>query len=583
MKALRFALISLLGCSVLAGGLSVHAQGTTYSSDQVTQMVAPIALYPDALMSQVLMASTYPTQVAESDQWVRANPGLKGSTLDSALSTATWDPSVIALAKFPTVLDRMAQNITWTTDLGNAFLYQRTDVMDAVQDLRSAAYQNGTLRTNEQERVVVEDQNIAIQPYQPEVIYVPVYQPSVVYGSYWNYPSYYYPAMWDPWPGYSFVNGFAWGFGYLFGNILFGGCDWGHHDVWMNYGAINNCSLYQNTPYYNNGCGGGDCNHQQWNHNSGGVDYNNGGTGQPYGGRSRGNINGVTAGHASRVGPTAAGTLGSGSRSTFSRTTKPPQTANATRDNTRMTQRDITANTARENTRTTQRGQAGITARDNARTTQRDMAANTARNTGRPTVNGTTNNAVRGAGRMTMNDPTSYTTRGANRPNTNGVPNYSLRGTNRSAVNGPANNAVRGTNRSTANGSTGYAGQNYNRPAQRGQAGNTARSYNRPSVNSAPNYAGRSVNRPSANMGSNYAARGGNRPSVSSAPNYSMRGANRPSASGPSSYGRSGGGQSFSRPSGSGGRASAPSGHAGGGRGASAGSHGGGHGGGGRR
>ncbi len=214
MKALRFLLIPLLGCSILAGGLSLHAQGRTYSPDQVTQMVAPIALYPDALMSQVLMASTYPNQVVETDQWVRANPGLTGSALDSALATATWDPSVISLSKFPTVLDRMAQNITWTTDLGNAFLYQRTDVMDAVQDLRSAAYQNGTLRTTEQERVVVEGPDIVIQPSTPEVIYVPVYQPSVVYGSYWNYPSYYYPGVWDPWPGYSFINGFAWGIGY---------------------------------------------------------------------------------------------------------------------------------------------------------------------------------------------------------------------------------------------------------------------------------------------------------------------------------------------------------------------------------
>jgi hypothetical protein len=589
MKSLRFLLIPLLGASVLAGSLPLRAQGHAYSSDQITQMVAPIALYPDALMSQVLMASTYPNQVTETDQWVRANPGLAGSTLDSALATATWDPSVIALAKFPTVLDRMAQNITWTTDLGNAFLAQRSDVMVAVQTLRSAAYQNGTLRTNEQERVVTEGPNIVIQPSTPEVIYVPTYQPVVVYGSYWNYPSYYYPGVWNPWPGYSFVNGFAWGLGYLFGNILFGGCDWGHHDVWMDCGVINSCSLYHNSPYSGSGYGGGEYGHQQWNHHSGGVDYQNGGTGQPYGGRSRGNINSVAAGNASRV---------------------EPATLSANR-----------GNVGRVDNGTTRRGQAPNTTRDMSRTAQRDLAADTARGPGRPTMNNPRGNSARSGMRAPI-DPATFPTRGGARQTGQGSAGYLRQGTDRPAAQGltgyntrggmrtpidPATFPTRGANRQTgqdsnrmaAHGPTGYPGQGYNRTAQRGPADYASRGNNRPTVNSPSSYAARGNNRAAVNNPGSYAPRGYNRPATDGAPsysprstnrpssngsaNYSSRSYNRPSPSGPSGYARSGGGQSYSRPSAPSGRASAPSGgHAGGGSGKSGGSHGG-HGGGSHR
>jgi len=590
MKSLRFLLIPLLGASILAAGFPLHAQGHTYSSDQISQMVAPIALYPDALMSQVLMASTYPNQVAETDQWVRANPNLSGSTLDSALATATWDPSVIALAKFPTVLDRMAQNITWTTDLGNAFLTQRTDVMSAVQALRSAAYENGTLRTNAQESVVTEGPNIVIRPASPEVIYVPTYQPTVVYGSYWNYPSYYYPGVWDPWPGYSFVNGFAWGLGYLFGNILFGGCDWGHHDVWMNYGVINSCSIYHNCPYYGGGYGGGGYGHQQWNHNSGGVDYQNGGTGQPYGGRSRGNINSVAPGNLSRV---------------------EPATLRANR-----------GDVGSVDNRTAQRGQAGTTTRDMSRTSQRDMAINTPRDMNRNAQRGQTDPAVRGTGRPAMNDPrgtsarngmrapidpATFPTRGGNRQTGQPSAGSPRQATDRPAAHGPTDYAARGgmrtpidpttfptrganrqtvqpsaglsrqdSNRSTAHGAIGYSGQSYNRTTQRGSADYAPRGDNRATVNNPNNFAARGYNRPATNGAPSYSPRGTNRPSSNGSATYSSRSTNRPSPSGPSGYARSGGGQSYSRPSAPSSRASAPSGgHAGGGGGRSGGSHGG--------
>lgn len=277
----------------LTGGLSLQAQASLYSRDQIDQMVAPIALYPDALMSQVFMAATFPEQVTEADQWVRANPGLTGQQLDDALATATWDPSIIALCKFPTVLDRMAGNIKWTTDLGNAFLNQKADVMDAVQTLRRAAYQDGHLRTTSQQRVVFQDQAIVIQPYNPEVVYVPVYQPAVVYGPVWSYPTYYYPSVWDYSPGASFVNGFFWGLGFRVGNILFGGCDWYHHDVYVNNTVIVRNSIFHNSPYYRHGYWrrGGYGRHA-WHRHVERSAYVRGG-GAPYGGRSHGRIRGI--------------------------------------------------------------------------------------------------------------------------------------------------------------------------------------------------------------------------------------------------------------------------------------------------
>ena len=512
MRSHRLLLIPLLGCLVFAGSLPLHAQGRAYSPDQINQMVAPIALYPDALMSQVLMASTYPNQVTETDQWVRANPGLSGGTLDSALATATWDPSVIALAKFPTVLDRMAQNITWTTDLGNAFLYQRDDVMDAVQSLRSAAYQNGTLRTNEQERVVTEGPNIVIQPSTPEVIYVPTYQPAVVFGSYWNYPSYYYPGVWNPWPGYSFVNGFAWGLGYLFGNILFGGCDWGHHDVWINNSVINSCGIYHNSPYYHDNHWGGGYGHQSWERHPGGVDYARGGTGAPYGGRNYDRINGIgrmNGDRGGRIEPAAIrANRGDGAPSG---------------DGTR--QRDMT----------------GTRTRDNGRTAQRDMTSNTPRDLNRNGQRAPIDSPVRGAGRPTMGDSRINTPRGSVRQPVDPA-TFPTRGLDRQGAHGPTSYAG------------GYAGQGYDRPTQRGQMGSAPRDLNRPTVNSPRTTSERGYNRPSAN----------------STPGYSARSVNRPSMQPQTGYSRSGNNQSYARPEGRSARTtppsargSAPSGHGG--------------------
>ncbi len=187
-----------------------------YSQEELAQMLAPIALYPDALLSQVLMASTYPIEVIEADRWVRRNSELKDEALDDALLDKDWDPSVKAVCHFPAVLAVMSDKITQTTSIGNAFLAQEDEVMDMVQELRAKAMAQGNLSTNTEQRVIIEKETIIIQPANPRVVYVPYYDPYYIYGPWW-YPAY-PPYYWGPpgvnigisyWPGFYF--GFAWG------------------------------------------------------------------------------------------------------------------------------------------------------------------------------------------------------------------------------------------------------------------------------------------------------------------------------------------------------------------------------------
>ena len=204
-----------------------------FSQDRLEQLVAPIALYPDALLGQILMASTYPLEVVEAARWVRQNPGLSGAALEEALKAETWDPSVKSLCGFPTVLTRMDEDLAWTRDLGDAFLAQKTELMDAVQRLRTKAIEAGTLKTTA-EQVVSQDQGmVLLNPASPDVVYVPTYSPVVVYGPGWYYPYGYDPYWYAPPPypppyGYvTFGVGFFWGFG------CWSHCDWHHHDVWV--------------------------------------------------------------------------------------------------------------------------------------------------------------------------------------------------------------------------------------------------------------------------------------------------------------------------------------------------------------
>ena len=170
------------------------AQGTgtskpVFKQEELEQLLAPIALYPDDLVAQILMASTYPLEVVEAARWVKANPNLKGNQLTSALEKQNWDPSVKSLVNFPSVLTMMNDKLDWTQKLGDAFLAQQKDVMNTVQKLRAKAQASGNLKTTKEQTVVVQDQVIVIQPADPQVIYVPTYNPTVVYGA-WPYPAY---------------------------------------------------------------------------------------------------------------------------------------------------------------------------------------------------------------------------------------------------------------------------------------------------------------------------------------------------------------------------------------------------------
>lgn len=196
-------------------------------------MLAPIALYPDPLLSQILMASTYPLEVVEAARWSRANPGLKGDDAVRAIQDMDWDPSVKSLVAFPQILQMMDDRLDWTERLGDAFLAQQAQVTDTTQNLRQKAYAAGNLSSNDRVQVIPEGQTIVVEPANPDVVYVPYYDPMVVYGSWWwpDYP----PIYWAPWPDYyygGYAPAFAWGVGIvLTTGFFFGGFDWHHHRV----------------------------------------------------------------------------------------------------------------------------------------------------------------------------------------------------------------------------------------------------------------------------------------------------------------------------------------------------------------
>jgi len=218
------------------------AGAPSFSQQELEQLVAPIALYPDALLAQVLMASTYPLEVVQADRWVKANPGLKDKALQDALQQQPWDASVKSLAVFPQVLTMMSDKLDWTQKLGDAFLAQQEDVMKTAQALRQKAVAQGSLKDSKEQKVTTQTENnttyITIEPTNPEVVYVPTYNPTVVYGA-WPYPAYppyyYYP------PGYV-AGGALLGFtaGVIVGGALWGGVNWGHNDVNVNVNRYNN-------------------------------------------------------------------------------------------------------------------------------------------------------------------------------------------------------------------------------------------------------------------------------------------------------------------------------------------------------
>jgi len=251
------------------------AGAKAFSQQELDQLLAPIALYPDALLAQVLMASTYPLEVVAADRWVKANPGLKDKALEDALQQQSWDPSVKSLAVFPQVLTMMSEKIDWTQKLGDAFLAQQKDVLATAQALRAKAAEQGTLKDTKEQKVTTEKTEsttvIKIEPTNPEVVYVPSYNPTVVYGA-WPYPAYppysYYP------PGYV-AGGALLGFtaGVIVGGALWGNCNWRGGDVNVNVNRYNNF----NKTNVSNG---------NWNHNAshrGAVPYRDQGVAKQYG------------------------------------------------------------------------------------------------------------------------------------------------------------------------------------------------------------------------------------------------------------------------------------------------------------
>jgi hypothetical protein len=249
----------------LCFALPVQAQDAKpFTNEQLEQMTAQVALYPDSLLAQLFMATTYPDDFAAAAAWSKAHPDAKGDDAIKMVESEPWDPSVASLVAFPEVLITLGEKPDWVRNMGDAFLAQPDDVMNAVQRLRQKAQQAGNLKSNEQIKVstaapeptpasttVVVKQStpppqvIVIEPAQPSVVYVPAYNPTVVYGAwpYPAYPPYYYP----PPPGYWFsrtiMTGIAWGVGIGVSNALWGGCNWGRGDVNINVNRYNNINV----------------------------------------------------------------------------------------------------------------------------------------------------------------------------------------------------------------------------------------------------------------------------------------------------------------------------------------------------
>ena len=274
---------------------SASATAPAFSTEELDQMLAPIALYPDALLAQILMASTYPADVAEAAKWTKANPKMEGDAAVKAVQSKPWDPSVQSLAAFPQVLTMMGEKPADVQRLGDAFLADPARVMDRVQFMRKKAKEAGNLKTTEQQKVSTQNESgqsvIIIEPAQPEKVYVPVYQPTVVYGAwwypayppyYWAPPPYYYPAYYGG--GGAFVAGVFWGAAVVgISNGLWGGCNWGRGDVNINVNRYNNINVNNKI---NNVSG-----NTNWNHNAAnrkGVPYGDAKTRQQYDRKSAG-------------------------------------------------------------------------------------------------------------------------------------------------------------------------------------------------------------------------------------------------------------------------------------------------------
>jgi hypothetical protein len=209
---------------------------SSFTAEQLEQIVAPIALHPDSLLAQILMASTYPLEIVEAYRWQQKNAGLKDKALEEALKDQDWDPAVKSICGLPSVLKQMNDSLDWTQDLGDAFLGQKEELMKTVQAMRKKALEAGNLKSSEQQKVSQEGDIVVIESTKTEVVYVPTYYPTAVYGA-WSYPYYYYPPMYPPYPAGGLMFGFAVG-------VAWGGCwsncNWGGNDIDIDINNQNN-------------------------------------------------------------------------------------------------------------------------------------------------------------------------------------------------------------------------------------------------------------------------------------------------------------------------------------------------------
>lgn len=302
----RFAAIALLATTSGVYGGSAHAapaqaskatpppstSSETFRPEQLDQMMAPVALYPDSLLAQVLMASTYPGDVADAVAWSKAHPDAKGEEAVKQVASQPWDPSVQSLVAFPQLLAVLGQDPSWVQRMGDAFLAQPDAVMQSVQRLRRQADAAGNLKSTEQQKVSKQSapppgttatattvpagtQTIVIEPADPEVVYVPSYNPSTVYGT-WAYPS--YPPYYYPPPAYYYPGAalFSFGVGVAVGGALWGDCDWWGGDVDIDVDRYNNINTNRQIDRSNN----------KWQHNAAnrdGVPYRDRASREQYG------------------------------------------------------------------------------------------------------------------------------------------------------------------------------------------------------------------------------------------------------------------------------------------------------------
>ena len=265
---------------VIAQGAEANA---VFKPEELEQIVAPIALHPDDLIAQILMASTYPLEVVQAERWAKQNASLKGDALTKALEAQDWDPSVKSLVNFPQVLTMMSEKLDWTQKLGDAFLADQKKVLDTIQSMRAKAQSAGNLKTTKEQIVIVEEKIIKIEPANPQVIYVPTYNPTVVYGA-WPYPAYppyaYYPPGYMAGSAFWFAAGVGMGaaWGYAWGNSNWNGGD-------VNINNSRNTNINNNIDrgkYAKNQPAGGQ---GKWQHNAEhrkGVSYRDQGTAQKF-------------------------------------------------------------------------------------------------------------------------------------------------------------------------------------------------------------------------------------------------------------------------------------------------------------